>query len=155
MKAKNIIISATLALALTSGLTACKSQADKDKELKAKVEAVAPGVTVTVNNGTVTLSGSVNDATQKQTLEDNIKKVDGVKSVTNQLEVPPPPTISPDGELTNVINNIIKDYPTVKATVLNGEVTLTGEIKRDDLAQLMPKIQESQPKKVQNNLVVK
>lgn len=155
MKARNFIFTALIGFSLLSGITACKSQADKDKELKSKIEATAPGVTVSVDNGVVTLSGTVNDDDAKKNLEETVKKVDGVKSVTNNLEVPPPPVINPDQMLIDAMNAIGKDYPKVKFDVVNGEITLTGEITRDELPKLMQKVQESKPKKVNNNLVVK
>lgn len=155
MKARNFILTAALGLSLLTGFAACKSQAEKDKELKAKIEATAPGVSVSVDNGVVTLSGTVNDDDAKKNMEETVKKVDGVKSVTNNLEVPPPPVINPDQMLIDAMNAINKDYPKVKFDVANGEITLTGEITRDELPKLMQKVQESKPKKVNNNLVVK
>lgn len=155
MKARIIILSAAIGLSLMTGFTACKSQEDKDKELKAKIEAAAPGVTVSVDKGVVTLSGTVNDNDAKKNMEETVKKVDGVKSVTNNLDVPPPPVINPDQMLIDAMNTINKDFPKVKFEVVNGEITLTGEITRDELPKLMQRVQESKPKKVNNNLVVK
>lgn len=44
-------------------------------------------VTYDVNNGNVTLSGSVESDKDKIKAEDAVKKIDGVKSVTNQINV--------------------------------------------------------------------
>ena len=49
----------------------------------------------------------------------------------------------------------VKDYPGVTATVSNGEVTLTGEITRAKLPNLMQAVQAMHPKKVNNNLTIK
>lgn len=152
---RNLIITSALVVGLSTGLVACKSQADKDKELKAKIEAVAPGVTVSVNNGVATLTGQVNDAQAKQTLEESVKKVDGVKSVTNQLEVPPPPVINNDAELNAKMSDILKEFPKVKAAIVNSEITLTGDVTKEELPKVIQKVQELKPKKVVNNLVVK
>jgi len=62
--------------------------------------------------------------------------------------------IAPDTTLNNIIRDAIKDYPSVNATVDNGEVTLTGKLKRDQLPKLMQAIQGSHPKKVNNNLII-
>lgn len=66
-----------------------------------------------------------------------------------------PVVIAPDAELTNNVNDAIKDFPGVNATVSNGEVTLTGEIARDRLAMLMQSLHALQPKKINNNLTIK
>ncbi len=48
-----------------------------------------------------------------------------------------------------------KDHPTVKASVNNGVITLTGEIKRDQLAKLMMTLNTLKPKKIENHLTIK
>ena len=65
-----------------------------------------------------------------------------------------PVVIAPDSTLNNSVRDATKDYPGVNATVDNGEVTLTGKIKRDRLPKLMQAIQASNPKKVNNNLTI-
>jgi hypothetical protein len=66
-----------------------------------------------------------------------------------------PVEISSDDELKRGVTDATKDYPGVNATVSNGEVTLSGEIARDDLSKLMPSIHALHPKKVNNNLTIK
>jgi hypothetical protein len=65
-----------------------------------------------------------------------------------------PVQISTDDQLINGVKDATKDFPGVTATVNNGEVTLTGSIKRDRLPTLMQSIQALQPKKVNNNLTI-
>ncbi|MGZ4068554.1 MAG: hypothetical protein ACXVPE_17705, partial [Bacteroidia bacterium] len=65
-----------------------------------------------------------------------------------------PVQISPDEALTKGLQDVTKDYPGVTATVNNGEVTLTGTIKRDRLPKLMQSIHALNPKKVNNNLTI-
>ena len=65
-----------------------------------------------------------------------------------------PVQISPDDSLTTGVRDATKDFPGVTATVNNGEVTLTGNIKRDRLQTLMQSIHALHPKKVNNNLTV-
>ena len=52
------------------------------------------------------------------------------------------------------LRDATKDFPGVTATVNNGEVTLTGTIKRDDLPRLMQSVQALNPKKLNNNLTI-
>ena len=65
-----------------------------------------------------------------------------------------PVVVASDDELTNGVKDATKDFPGVVASVNNGEVTLTGNIKRDRLPTLMQSIQALHPKKVNNNLTV-
>ena len=65
-----------------------------------------------------------------------------------------PVQISTDDQLTLGVKDATKDFPGVTASVNEGEVTLTGKIKRDRLPVLMQSIQALHPKKVNNNLTV-
>ena len=65
-----------------------------------------------------------------------------------------PVQVSPDDALTKGVQDATKDYPGVSATVNNGEVTLTGTIKKDRLPKLMQSIHALNPKKVNNNLTI-
>jgi len=65
-----------------------------------------------------------------------------------------PVEISPDEALRNSLKDATKDYPTVTATVNNGEVTLTGTLERTKLQKLMQSIQSLNPKKVNNQLTL-
>jgi osmotically-inducible protein OsmY len=65
-----------------------------------------------------------------------------------------PVQISSDDSLSSGVRDATKDFPGVNATVNNGEVTLTGNIKRDRLPTLMQSVQSLHPRKVNNNLTV-
>jgi osmotically-inducible protein OsmY len=49
--------------------------------------ATAPNITVEVNNGTVTLKGSVNSQQQRSDIESKVRNITGVTQVVNNLEV--------------------------------------------------------------------
>ena len=66
-----------------------------------------------------------------------------------------PVQISPDDSLQTGLRDATKDYPEVKAEVSNGEVTLTGNITRDKLPNLMQSVNSLHPKKINNNLTIK
>lgn len=68
---------------------------------------------------------------------------------------PGSPEISTDMELEKGVKDATKDYPTVTATVANGEVTLTGIIERDKLPTLLQSVNGLNPKKVNNQLTIK
>jgi hypothetical protein len=79
----------------------------------------------------------------------NVQSTDTVTTTTT------PPQVSQDEVLTKGVADATKDYPGVTATVNNGEVTLTGTIRRDKLPALMQSIQGLSPRKVNNNLTIK
>lgn len=141
-------------------LPACKGKVS-DADVKTAVDAAIQanpdfsGVTASVAEGVVTLTGDIKDDAAKAAVETALKAVKGVKSVVNNTAVPPPPVITPDDPLTTAIKDAVKDNPTVTATVANGVVTLTGEIKKADLPKLIQKVMATKPKKVDNKITVK
>jgi hyperosmotically inducible protein len=155
MTTKKLFLSVALVFGALATLPACKSQVEKDAELKSKVEAAAPNVNVTVSEGVVTISGTVNDEATRSNTEAAVKAVSGVKSVVNDLSVPPPVIINPDQTLIDGVNGILANYQGVFASVQDGVVTLTGELKRAELAGLMQAVNALRPKSVNNQLTIK
>lgn len=144
-------------------LPACKSKVS-DADIKTAVDAKLQAnpdysmLTSDVANGVVTISGDVKDEATKDSVEVALKDVKGVKSVVMNATVappPPPPIITADDSLTTAIKDAVKDNPTVTATVSDGVVTLTGDVKKSDLPKLLQKVNATHPKKVENNLNIK
>ena len=145
-------------------LNSCKPKdADITTAIEAQLKTVPDlsGVTATVNDGVATLAGECKDEATKALAETTVKGVKGVISVVNNCTVTPPPpppapvVISPDDPLMKSVSDAVKDYPTVKAEVKDGVVTLTGDLKRSSLPKLMQAIQQLHPKKVENKLTLK
>ncbi len=67
---------------------------------------------------------------------------------------PAPVTISPDEELTKNTKDATKDFPDVTAAVKDGEITLTGDITRENLQKLMMSLNALHPKKINNQLTI-
>jgi hyperosmotically inducible protein len=159
MKIKSILLGITLAFSL---IACAPKDEDIQNESAAKISAIE-GVEVSVLDGVATLSGTVKDDAVKQNAESVVKGVKGVKSVVNNIEiVAPEPVvapaaveISPDAVLTTAVGSVVEAYNGVTASVVDGVVTLTGEIKRDQLPNLIKSIQELKPKKVENKLIIK
>ena len=77
-------------------------------------------------------------------------------SVTTTAPVTPAPVeITADDSLSRGITDATKDFPGVKAEVVNGEVTLTGELQRSKLPGLMQSLSSLKPKKINNKLTLK
>lgn len=137
----------------------------KDSDVQAKVTekfAASPdlmGASVTVADGVATLTGEVKDDEARTEAETSAKDIKGVKSVVNNLTVtpppPPPPTVNPDSALIQGVTDATKDFPTVQAVVNDGEITLTGSIKRADLTKLMQTLNTLKPSKINNQLTIK
>ena len=142
-------------------MSGCKP---KDADIKASIEEkmkadpMMSGMTVDVTDGVATISGTCSDQDCKNKCEETAKSVKGVKSVVNNCVIAPPPapvTVNTDDALTKSVADAVKDHPTVKASVNDGVITLTGEIKRDQLSKLMMTLNTLKPKKIDNQLTIK
>ena len=155
-----------MALFISVALLSCgvkDSAIQKQIAEAANTTPALSGVTATVAEGVVTLSGEVKDDASKAASESAVKGIKGVKSVVNNITVtpPPPPPAAPspvvaqDVALTKGVTDATKDFPAIKATVADGVITLTGEIKRAALPKLMQTLNSLQPKKIDNQLTIK
>jgi hyperosmotically inducible protein len=124
--------------------------ADIDKQVTENIQSSAPGANVDVADGVVTLSGTVADESERAAAETAAKGTKGVKSVVNNLTVATPPvvTASPDDLLRNGVTDAIKDFPTAQATVLDGEITVAGELTSAQWRRLKESLDALAPKKV-------
>ncbi|HWI94362.1 MAG TPA: BON domain-containing protein [Flavisolibacter sp.] len=98
------------------------------------------------------LAGSIQLTACKSKSKDTTPVNTDTTSVQTQNTAPV--EIATDDSLTTGVKDATKDYPGVNALVSNGEVTLTGTIKRDRLQNLMQSIHALHPKKVNNNLTI-
>ncbi|ATP55843.1 transport-associated protein [Pedobacter ginsengisoli] len=144
---------------MATTFSGCKS-GPKDDAIKAAVETALlsnPHISeaaVTVEKGVATVSGQVPDETIKAEIDKTVAKVEGVKSVVNNLivvpDTPSVPVAATD-VLTNAVKDATKDFPTVTATVNDGLITLKGEIEKANLQKLMMALNALKPKKIDNS----
>ncbi|HOI88511.1 MAG TPA: BON domain-containing protein [Lentimicrobium sp.] len=144
---------------LAAIITSC---GPKDAAITTAVQEItkqyASEITATTQKGVVTLVGEVPAEIDFAGLEAKLKEIKGVKNVINNLTVKiEEPVISPDQELTVKISELLTDvkYKEVSISVLDGEVTLNGTIQKADLMDLIQTLSELQPRKINNNLVLK
>ena len=160
----NPIVFLMLAFAMLTSVTGCKKKPDDaalTKSIQEKLQAM-PGISVTVAEGVATLTGEVDSEATIAQAETAAKGVEGVKSVVNSLTVKPAPapepavTFSPDDSLKTAVEENFKKYNVsgVTASVQNGEITLTGNVKRDQLQNIIKAANEAKPKKVNNQLTI-
>lgn len=147
-----------LAVALF-GVPACKAK-NRDAEIqtainnKTQSDPYLAGVSATVVDGTVTLTGNCADEPCRQNAEASIKKVEGVKKVVNNITVAPV-TVTPDAQLQTAAEEVARRYDGVQASVTDGVVTLRGTVQRDRLQALIQDINALRPKRIDNQLVIK
>jgi uncharacterized lipoprotein YajG len=79
---------------------------------------------------------------------------DTTVTVTDTVAQTAPVVIAEDDTLSKNTVDAVKDFPGVKAEVMNGEINLTGEITREKLQQLMMSLNALHPKKINNNLTI-
>jgi len=111
-----------------------KIKQDVIDELDWDPEVEASRVGVEVSDGAVTLLGAVETYRQKQAAHNAAKRVAGVRSLVDRLEIELPiqHRLSDEGlaeRVAHVLNwNVSADAKNVQAEVQDGVVTLTGEL---------------------------
>lgn len=138
---------------------ACKGK-NRDADIQTAINSKTQsdpnlaGVSATVVEGTVTLTGTCADEPCRQNAEKSIKDIDGVKKVVNNITVAPV-TVSPDAQLQTAVQEVASRYEGVQASVSNGVVTLRGQVARDRLQNLMQDMNALRPQRIDNQLVIK
>lgn len=156
---KKILLMMAFVLIASASFQSCKKS---DESLKKEVDKVLvdPSISYTVKDGIVTLTGEVESPEQKTAAEQIAKAVKGIKSVVNNVTVKEKvaePVIAADDVIKSAVETALQaaGFKDVKIEVLEGVVTLTGDIKKDDLAKIMQIANEANPKKVENKLNLK
>jgi len=158
---KTLSVFSVLLFALAVCMTSCgPKDLDIQKTVQTNLSAMpeAVNVTVTVIDGEVTLTGNVTDDATKAIVESSVAGIKNVKSVVNNLEIvaPTPDFTELDSIITSSLTDALKDHSTVSATVKEGVITLTGDIKKTELPILMQKLSALNPVKIDNtSLTVK
>ena len=111
-----------------------KIKQDVLEELDWTPEIEASRVGVEVTDGAVTLAGAVETYRQRQAAREAARRVSGVRSLVDRLEIelPVQHRLSDEGlaeRVAHVLNwNVSADARNIKAEVHNSVVTLTGEL---------------------------
>lgn len=114
--------------------TDAQIQKDVMDELQWEPSLNATEIGVAVNNGIVTLSGTVNTYSKKTAAEKAAQRVAGVKAVAEDIEVKLPSSfVKNDTEIAESIVqtlkwNLLVQKEKIKINVDNGWVTLEGEV---------------------------
>ncbi len=159
---KKTITMAALALVVSLGAVSCKkkvSDADLQTQAATLVQST-PTASVEVKDGVAHLSGTFATQQDKDAAMASLKAIKGVKDVMDMATVTPPPapvetTTAVDPAIQQKVKDAVKDFPTVKVDVVNGELTLTGNVSSTQARKIKESIDALKIGKYTNNLVVK
>ncbi|MGV8915534.1 MAG: BON domain-containing protein [Kaistella sp.] len=156
---KKSIAMAALALAVSFGSISCKKKVS-DTELQTQATTIVtsnPNASVEVKEGTAHLSGTFADQESKDAMIASLKAIPGVKDVMDMSTVEAPIEIvsAVDPAVQQKVTDAVKDFPSVNVEVVNGELTLTGNVSSAQAKQIKMSVDALQAGKVNYNYTVK
>ncbi|MDE5430558.1 BON domain-containing protein [Elizabethkingia meningoseptica] len=158
---KKILTTAALAILVSTVAVSCKKK-NNDADLQAKataVVAVDPQVKVEVKDGVAHLSGTFKDPAAKDQMIASLKAIEGVKDVMDMSTVEAPAQVETKvasaPENLQKVKDALKDFPKVKAEVVNGELTISGDVTRDQAMKIKQSVDALKVGKVNYNYIVK
>lgn len=159
---KKTIAMGALALAVSFGSVACKkkvSDADLQTQATTKI-ATAPTATVEVKEGVAHLGGTFATQAEKDATIASLKAIPGIKDVMDMATVAP--VVAPvetasavDPAVQQKVADAVKDFPSVKVEVVNGELTLSGNVSPVQARKIKESVDALKVGKVNYNYTVK
>lgn len=157
---KKTIAMTALALAVSFGAVSCKKKVS-DADLKTQATTVVasnPTASVEVKDGVAHLSGTYASQAEKDAAIAALKAIAGVKDVHDMTTIAaaePVVVNQVDPAVLQKVQDAVKDFPSVKVEVVNGELTLTGDVSAQQARKIKESVDALQIGKYNNNLVVK
>lgn len=131
---KKIFQMAALALMVSTVAISCKKKPN-DTELATQATEIVkanPTASVEVKDGVAHLSGTFATQAEKDAMIASLKAIPGVKDVMDMASVTPAAVVETasvvDPAVQQKLADAVKDFKTVKVEVVNGELTLTGDV---------------------------
>ncbi|NIF04344.1 BON domain-containing protein [Chryseobacterium sp. Tr-659] len=162
---KKTIAMAALAVAVSFGAVSCKKKvSDADLQTQATTVVTSnPSASVEVKEGVAHLSGTFADQQSKDAMIAKLKAINGIKDVMDMSKVevapPPPPAVETtsavDPAVQKKVQDAVKDFPSVKVEVVNGQLTLTGNVSSQQARKIKESVDALKIGKYNNNLIVK
>lgn len=162
---KKTIAMSALALAVSFGSISCKKKvSDADLQTQATTIVTSnPSATVEVKEGVAHLGGTFASQAEKDAAIKSLKEIKGVKDVHDMAtiaEATPAPapvetTTAVDPMVQQKVQDAVKDFPTVKVEVVNGELTLTGNVSSQQARKIKESVDALKVGKVNYNYTVK
>ncbi len=158
---KKSIMMAALAMAVSFGAISCKKKfSDADLQTAATALVTAnPTAKVTIKDGEAHLEGTYATQAEKDAAIAALKAIPGVKNVMDMATVAPAPTVETttavDPAVQQKVTDAVKDFPSVKVEVVNGELTLTGNVSPVQARKIKESVDALKVGKVNFNYTVK
>ena len=158
---KKTIAIAALALAVSIGSISCnKKVSDADLQTQATTVVTSnPSASVEVKDGTAHLSGTFADQQSKDAMIASLKAIPGVKDVMDMSTIEAPVVVETvsavDPAVQQSVADAVKDFPSVKVEVINGELTLTGNVSAEQARNVKMSVDALKAGKVNYNYTVK
>lgn len=162
---KKSIAMAAMAVAISFGSVSCKKKvSDADLQTQATTVVTAnPGASVEIKDGVAHLSGTFETQEAKDAMIQQLKAINGIKDVHDMATVAPTKATAPPIEMQSAVDptiqqkvkDAVKDIPGVKVEVINGELTLTGNLSSSDARKVKESVDALKVGKVNYNYTVK
>lgn len=158
---KKIIAMAALGLTVSFASTSCNKKVG-DADLLTSATAIVkanPNATVEVKDGVAHLSGTFADKTAESQMVASLKTIPGIKDVMDMSTVAPatPPVVvnAVNPASMQKVTDALKDFPSAKAEVVNGVLTITGTASPVQARKIKMSVDALNIGKYNNNLTVK
>ena len=158
---KKALAMAALALAVSFGTVACKKKVT-DAELQTQATTVVtsnPNASVEVKDGTAHLSGTFADESSRDQMLASLKAIPGIKEVMDMSTIAAAPVVETvsavDPAVQQKVADAVKDFPSVNVEVVNGELTLTGNVSPEQARKIKMSVDALQAGTVNYNYTVK
>jgi hyperosmotically inducible protein len=158
---KKTIEIAALAFVVSFGSISCKKKVS-DAELQTQATTVVtsnPNASVEVKDGTAHLSGTFADQASKDNMIASLKAIPGIKDVMDMSTIAAPVVVETvsavDPMVQQKVTDAVKDFPSVKVEVVNGELTLTGNVSPEQARKIKMSVDALKAGKVNFNYTVK
>lgn len=155
---KKMIAMAALALTVSFASTSCKKNVS-DAELQSQATTVVtsnPNASVEVKEGVAHLKGTFADQASKDQMIASLKAITGVKEVMDMADVAPAVEVNAvDPANMQKVADALKDFPSAKAEVINGELTITGNVSQVQARKIKESVDALSVGKVNYNYTVK
>ena len=158
---KKTIAMAALALVVSIGSISCKKKvSDADLQTQATTVVISnSNASVEVKEGTAHLSGTFADQASKDNMIASLKAIPGIKDVMDMSTIAAPVVVETvsavDPMVQQKVTDAVKDFPSVKVEVVNGELTLTGNVSPTQARQIKMSVDALKAGKVNYNYTVK
>ena len=161
---KKTFTMAALAVVVSFASVSCKKKvSDADLQTQATtVVTTTPTASVEIKDGVAHLSGTFPDQAAKDAAITQLKALKGIKDVHDMAEVKAAVADTPvetasvvDPAIEQKVKDAVKDFPSVNVGVVNGELTLTGNVSQTQARKIKESVDALKVGKVNFNYTVK